>query len=211
MRRLRSRVVLPTAVGRPSNSARPMLRSRSLELLRPPLRVPCPNPFRRERPDRNRRARSRPGRNRRDQNPPDQNRQVRSHPGQNRRDRNRPSPKSPKPMSSDRAPPTPVLTTFRLLPTCRRSMLAQSLNPEKGPSVTVAGLRKGLGPRLKLMSCEYVPASATPFAFQSTGPTAVVPSIAEHRDARVDFTLSQARTITMSGDRVALTGAETRG
>ena len=68
----------------------------------------------------------------------------------------------------------------------------------------MAGLRKGLGPRLKLMSCEYVPMSAVPFAFQSIGPTAVVPWIAEHPDARVDFALRQSRAVAMSGHGVAL-------
>ena len=68
----------------------------------------------------------------------------------------------------------------------------------------MAGFKKGLGPRLKLMSCEYVPASAIPFAFQSIGPTAVVPSIAEHPDARVDFTLCESRAVAMSGHGVAL-------
>ena len=107
-------------------------------------------------------------------------------------------------MSRDNAPPTPVLTTFRLLPTWRRSMFAQSLKPEKGPSVTVAGVRKGLGPRLKLMSCEYVPVSAIPFAFQSTGPTAVVPWMLNILTPALISLWRQSRAVAMPGHRVAL-------
>ena len=68
----------------------------------------------------------------------------------------------------------------------------------------MAGVRKGFGPRLKLMSCEYVPVSATPFAVPVDRADGSCAIDAEHRHARVDFTLRESRAITVSGDRVAL-------